>query len=223
MNMINNLFSIFDPSTSFISLAWIRIIPLSILIRNKKFIRNTKMKTLIKVTMAFIKKEISQLIKIKTKINPDIIRKIFVIILLINFIAIYPFIFTETAHISISFTIRLTIWLSIIIFSWKNNFKGIIAHLTPMGTPGNLINFIVIIETIRSIIRPITLSIRLSANIVAGHLLLSLLSSFSIASNINFIISYIPLLILISLEIIVALVQAYVLTTLMTLYQNESN
>lgn len=93
----------------------------------------------------------------------------------------------------------------------------------PLGTPSYLIPFIAIIETIRLIIRPITLSIRLTANIIAGHLLLSLLgSSGSQILRINlFIIFIISQFILIILEIAVSIIQAYVFSILMTLYSRE--
>merc|ERR1711972_202479 len=62
-------------------------------------------------------------------------------------------------------------------FSMKNQYNRLFAHLVPTGTPGALIPVIVIIETVSNVIRPGTLSIRLAANMVAGHLLLTLLGS----------------------------------------------
>jgi F-type H+-transporting ATPase subunit a len=84
-----------------------------------------------------------------------------------------------------------------------------------------LINFIVIIELVRNIIRPITLSVRLCANIVAGHLLLRLLRNFSITSFTLFTISFSGIVILGLLEIAVALIQSYVFITLSSLYATE--
>jgi len=95
-------------------------------------------------------------------------------------------------------------------------------HTIPIGTPLALINFIFIIEIVRNIIRPITLSVRLTANIVAGHLLMLLLSNFSLSSFNNIIISSIPMLILSLLEMAVSLIQAYVFVTLISLYINET-
>jgi len=96
------------------------------------------------------------------------------------------------------------------------------AHLVPQGTPGGLIPVIVIIETVRNIIRPGTLSIRLAANMVAGHLLLSLLGSQKINGSILIlVILLVRLIILIMLELAVACIQAYVFTILRSLYLNE--
>lgn len=91
-----------------------------------------------------------------------------------------------------------------------------------MGTPRFLIPIIVIIETIRNIIRPITLSIRLAANIVAGHLLLTLLGSQG--PNliiINLILLIVGIILLLLLEVAVACIQSYVFTILSSLYLNE--
>jgi len=95
-------------------------------------------------------------------------------------------------------------------------------HMVPQGTPAPLIIFIVIIEMIRNIIRPLTLAVRLSANMIAGHLLISLLRNF--LKNI-YMKASIPLssiiIILITLEMAVSMIQAYVFITLSTLYSNE--
>ena len=97
-----------------------------------------------------------------------------------------------------------------------------LAHMVPNGTPAILIPFIVLIETIRNIIRPGTLAVRLTANIIAGHLLLVLLgnqgpsASFSILS-----VLLIVQILLLTLERAVALIQAYVFAVLTTLYSRE--
>jgi F-type H+-transporting ATPase subunit a len=92
----------------------------------------------------------------------------------------------------------------------------------PQGTPSVLIPFIVIIETIRNVIRPGTLAIRLSANIIAGHLLLTLLGNTgnSLSSSLLAILILTQLLLL-SLESAVAIIQSYVFTILRTLYSRE--
>lgn len=169
-----------------------------------------------------IEKEVKELIQYKTKkYSQKIITKTFIMLIILNTIALIPFNFTPTAHLSISITISLTIWLSVLGWGLINSFKKIILHLTPMGTPNSLINFIVLIESVRNLIRPITLSVRLSANIVAGHLLIALLANFSLISPINTSITYIFIIILTILEIIVSLIQAYVIRTLISLYHNE--
>merc|ERR1712210_296431 len=109
-----------------------------------------------------------------------------------------------------------------IVFSIKNQYNRLFAHLVPSGTPVALIPDIVIIETVRNVIRPGTLSIRLAANIVAGHLLLTLLGSQGPAARGLVIIGLIvSLILLLCLELAVACIQAYVFAILRSLYLNE--
>jgi len=101
-------------------------------------------------------------------------------------------------------------------------YNNLLAHLVPLGTPSFLIPVMVVIETVRNIIRPITLSIRLAANMVAGHLLLTLLGSQGPgASGIILIVLIISLILLLILEVAVACIQSYVFTILRSLYLNE--
>merc|ERR1712066_1126024 len=95
------------------------------------------------------------------------------------------------------------------------HYNSLLAHLVPSGTPVALIPLIVIIETVRSIIRPGTLSVRLAANMVAGHLLLTLLSSQGPnTSGVVLICLILGLILLLILEVGVACIQAYVFTVL---------
>lgn len=97
-----------------------------------------------------------------------------------------------------------------------------LAHLVPQGTPSLLIIFIVIIETVSNIIRPLTLAVRLSANIIAGHLLITLLGNqTAISHNITLIILLISQIILLILESAVAIIQSYVFAVLSSLYSSE--
>merc|ERR1711878_33994 len=133
-----------------------------------------------------------------------------------------PYIFTRSRHISFTLTLAIPIWIGRIVFSIKNQYNRLFAHLVPSGTPVALIPVIVIIETVRNVIRPGTLSIRLAANIVAGHLLLTLLGSQGPAARGLVIITLIvSLILLLCLELAVACIQAYVFTILRSLYLNE--
>jgi F-type H+-transporting ATPase subunit a len=100
----------------------------------------------------------------------------------------------------------------------------IFTHLVPRGTPNVLIPVIVIIETVRNVIRPFTLCIRLAANMIAGHLLLSLLGSNFVISRTRVILSLLVIIILLLvLELAVACIQSYVFMVLSSLYINELN
>merc|ERR1712179_223232 len=145
----------------------------------------------------------------------------FFFIFFCNLIGLAPYIFTSSSHISFTLTLAIPIWIGRIVFSIKNQYNSLFAHLVPRGTPVALIPVIVIIETVSNIIRPGTLSIRLAANIVAGHLLLTLLGSQGPAARGLVILGLIRLILLLCLELAVACIQAYVFTILRSLYLNE--
>ena len=98
----------------------------------------------------------------------------------------------------------------------------ILAHLVPRGTPGLLQPFIVLIELVRNVIRPLTLRVRLIANMIAGHLLLTLLGSLGTTSY-GFMFIIIGIVLILMLELSVALIQAYVFIILASLYLREVN
>jgi F-type H+-transporting ATPase subunit a len=98
------------------------------------------------------------------------------------------------------------------------------AHLVPQGTLSVLIPFIVCIETISNVIRPGTLAVRLTANIIAGHLLLTLIGNTGNSlSSIILSILLISQVALLILESAVAIIQSYVFAVLSTLYSREVN
>jgi len=148
--------------------------------------------------------------------------RIFFFILFNNFMGLFPYIFTRRRHISFTLTLALPLWLGRILISILYQYNNLLAHLVPTGTPSFLIPVIVFIETVRNIIRPLTLSIRLAANMVAGHLLLTLLGSQGPTLRIfNLILLIGGLFILLLLEVAVACIQSYVFTILSSLYLNE--
>jgi F-type H+-transporting ATPase subunit a len=109
------------------------------------------------------------------------------------------------------------------IFGWVNNTNHILSHLVPQGTPNALIIFIVIIELVRNLIRPVTLCVRLTANLIAGHLLITLLGNFIIRINVTLIpVIILAPIVLTTLESAVAFIQSYVFVTLITLYRSET-
>lgn len=225
--MITNLFSIFDPSSSIfnLSLNWISTILGIIIIPSIYWLTPSRYNYLWNRILKILHNEFKILLGNKNSNGSSLIFiSLFTIILFNNFIGLFPYIFTRTRHLCLTISLALPLWLSFILFGWINNSQHIFAHLVPQGTPPILIPFIVCIETIRNIIRPGTLAIRLTANIIAGHLLLTLLSNNG--SLINLILLNILIfsqIILLSLERAVAIIQSYVFSVLITLYSREIN
>jgi F-type H+-transporting ATPase subunit a len=219
--MITNLFSSFDPSTRrTLSLNWVSGIILALIV-NVFWVKKRASKQLIRLLTEGLYKEF-KIIVFKNKYFRFVLISLFIFIIINNFIGLFPYIFTSTSHIVISLTMAVPLWLGIILFGWIKFNKDMFAHLVPQRTPGVLIPFMVLIESVRNIIRPMTLAIRLSANIIAGHLLMTLLGN-QLAQAAP---SALPLVILVqlalvSLEIAVSMIQAYVFCVLITLYIGE--
>ena len=224
--MITNLFSIFDPSTKIfilnISLNWLSIIFIILLIPNLYWLIPNNLNLIYSKLLNLLFNEFKIIVKKKNNNFNLIFISLFIFILINNFLGLFPYIFTRTRHLAINLTLAFPLWLGIIIYGWINLTNHIFIHLVPQGTPNVLIPFIVLIESIRNIIRPITLTIRLTANIIAGHLLLTLLGNIGP----KLIIIFLPFLLLIqiillTLESAVAIIQSYVFSVLITLYARE--
>jgi len=222
MKMITNLFSTFDPSSSMLNLSWIILLLVPFIYTKKIWANNNTTATIISFVYKTFIKEISYTLSKETKPSQKLIIIMFITILPLNFIALYPQIFSATAHLSITLPFSLSIWLFVMLLGWRKKTKHILAHLVPQGTPLALINFIVLIELVRNLIRPITLCVRLTANMIAGHLLISLLGSALIELSLtSFRVTLAVPTILTILEIAVATIQRYVFITLISLYVAE--
>nr|YP_010464227.1 ATP synthase F0 subunit 6 [Strongylium pinfaense]UUL71604.1 ATP synthase F0 subunit 6 [Strongylium pinfaense] len=220
-----NLFSSFDPSTNWNStfnwtstlLGFMFIPPMFWLIPSRlSFVWNTVTKTL--------HKEFKTLLGPKIKGSSLVFISLFTLIMYNNFLGLFPYIFTSTSHMVLTLSLALPLWLSFMLFGWINNTIHMFAHLVPQGTPPILMPFMVCIETISNIIRPGTLAIRLSANMIAGHLLMTLLGNTgSILSSYMVSLLLITQILLLLLESAVAIIQSYVFAVLSTLYSSEVN
>lgn len=222
--MITNLFRVFDPSTSIFnfSLNWLRTFLGIMFIPSLFWVIPSRYSFLWIKIIKTLHFEFKILINSPFNGRTLMFISLFSIILFNNFLGLFPYIFTRTRHIVITLSLALPLWISFILYGWLINTQHMFIHLVPQGTPSILIIFIVCIETIRNVIRPGTLAIRLTANIIAGHLLITLLGNTgSLISYYIIILLLIVQIILIILECAVAIIQSYVFTVLRTLYSRE--
>ena len=224
---MNNLFSIFDPNVIWIrfELNWVRSIIVLMWMPNVYWLIKSKPNFLLWKLLDSLSKEYRlNFAPLNSPGHTHWAISIFVIILLNNLAGLTPYTFTSTRHLSFSVTLALSIWIGYIFYRIVINLGRFLAHLVPVGTPYVLMPFIVIIELISNIIRPITLSVRLAANLVAGHLLITLIRSPIVRVSFYAIIILLSLLyLLMILESAVAFIQAYVFRILSTLYLREVN
>nr|YP_009158761.1 ATP synthase F0 subunit 6 [Crella elegans]AKO90218.1 ATP synthase F0 subunit 6 [Crella elegans] len=152
---------------------------------------------------------------------------IFVFIMVVNIMGLFPYVFTPTAHIVVTFGLSLSIMIAVTllgVLTFKTQFFSI---LVPGGVPLSLAPFLVIIETLSYMIRAISLGVRLFANISAGHLLFAILSGFAFNLLLNgfLFLGGFPVLIMgliTLLELMVAVIQAYVFSLLVVIYFGDT-
>nr|AVN67267.1 ATP synthase F0 subunit 6 [Aeluropoda insignis] len=225
---MTNLFSVFDPSTTIFntSLNWTSTMLGLLIIPSSLWLIPSRHNILWNKILITLHSEFKTLIGYKS-INKGasfIFISLFSIIMFNNFLGLFPYVFTSTSHLSMTLSLALPLWLSFMMFGWINNTQHMFAHLVPQGTPPILMPFMVCIETISNLIRPGTLAVRLAANMIAGHLLLTLLGNtghfMSLPLLTMLLSTQIALLIL---ESAVAIIQSYVFAVLSALYSSEVN
>nr|AFU55317.1 ATP synthase subunit 6 [Haemaphysalis humerosa] len=220
--MMNNLFSIFDPSTStWFSMNWMVMFMFMFMYPSFYWISSSMFIISWKILLSkFFQEMMNNLKSFKLK-NILMFTSIFIFILFTNMLGLIPYVFTASSHLIFTMFFAFPLWLSLIIFSLLNKFNKFMSHLVPLGSPIFLSSFMVIIETVSNLIRPITLSVRLMANMISGHLLIHLLSSLSLLNNMMFMMTIPIMIVLLILETAVAIIQSFVFVTLISLYLNE--
>nr|YP_010402387.1 ATP synthase F0 subunit 6 [Lysmata boggessi]QVT15578.1 ATP synthase F0 subunit 6 [Lysmata boggessi]QXJ42670.1 ATP synthase F0 subunit 6 [Lysmata boggessi] len=225
--MMTNLFSSFDPSSSLIfnfHLNWISSTLSLIFIPFLYWFSNSRWATLWSKICGILHSEFKTLMGFTNPGGTIFMVTLFTIIAFNNSLGLLPYIFTSTSHLAVTLALALPLWISFMIYGWLNRTKLMFAHLVPMGTPGPLMPFMVLIETVSNIIRPGTLAVRLAANMIAGHLLLTLLGSTgpSLSQTLLYLLLSSQILLL-TLESAVAVIQSYVFAVLTALYASEVN
>lgn len=154
---------------------------------------------------------------------------IFLYICCLNLIGLIPYSYTVTSHLIVTFALSVFIFIGINIITIRTHGLKMFSLFLPSGTSLILAFLLVPIEIISYIFKPISLSIRLFANMMAGHTLLKVIAGFAYTlmglTGLLFFVHYVPLLILIPLfllELGVSLIQAFVFSVLICIYLNDA-
>nr|QOW08834.1 ATP synthase subunit 6 [Carpilius convexus] len=221
-----NLFSIFEPSSSIFnfSMNWMSTLLGLMFIPYLYWASPSRWSLVWSKLIQILHNEFKALLTSSHIGSSMMFISLFSLIVFNNFLGLLPYVFTSSSHMAMTLSLSLPLWITLMIFGWMNHTRHMFAHLVPQGTPFILMPFMVLIETISNIIRPGTLAIRLAANMIAGHLLLTLLGSTgpSLSISILSILVFSQMLLLI-LESAVAIIQSYVFAVLSTLYTSEIN
>nr|AUO29139.1 ATP synthase F0 subunit 6 [Platorchestia parapacifica] len=219
---MTNLFSIFDPATStFLSMNWVSFLLFIFFFPYKMWLVPSRYSASMIYLIEYLFKQFSPITK---KMQYILITSVtyFIFIMFNNVMGLFPYVFTASSHMVFTLSLALMSWLALMLYGWLNNSSNLLVHMIPQGTPYVLMPFMVIIETISNLIRPGTLAVRLAANMIAGHLLMVLLSN-ALASSSLYIFSFVftAQMALTLLESAVSFIQAYVFSVLITLYMDE--
>nr|YP_009654814.1 ATP synthase F0 subunit 6 [Megymenum gracilicorne]QCI09382.1 ATP synthase F0 subunit 6 [Megymenum gracilicorne] len=221
--MMTNLFSTFDPATNMnLSMNWTSVLISFIIMPTTYWVSLNRIIMLLSKIINSLNNEFKLLMGVNNKGMTIMGISLFMFILFNNMMGLLPYIFTSSSHLAFTMTLALPLWLSIMMFGWFNHTNHMLAHLVPTGTPNILMPFMVLIETTSNLIRPGSLAVRLTANMIAGHLLMSLLGNNTMsASSMTLTLIYLVQIMLMMFEMAVALIQAYVFSILSTLYASE--
>ena len=190
-------------------------------IKNKKIIPN-RFQTMSELLYEFIANMINDNIGHKGKKFFPFIFTLFTFILFGNLLGMLPYSFTFTSHIIVTFALAMFIFLFITLIGiFMHGFK-FFGLFVPKGAPMLMLPLMIPIEIISYLSRPISLSVRLFANMMAGHTMLKIFAGFIFSLGIFGIAPLIIDVALTALEVLIAILQAYVFTILTCIYLNEA-
>ena len=190
--------------------------------KEKKIIPN-KIQLIAEMFYTFVAKMISDTAGSKAKPYFPFIFSLFMFVLFCNMVGMLPYSFTVTSHIIVTFILAAIVFIGVTIIGFVKHGIKYLELFVPKGVPVVLLPLIVIIEIISYLSRPISLSVRLFANMMAGHTMLKVFGGFVISLGI--LGGWLPLgfsIALTGLEILVAFLQAYVFAILTCIYLNDA-
>lgn len=154
---------------------------------------------------------------------------LFMFVLVANLFGMFPFFFTVTSHIIVTFALAILVMSVVIIYGFMRNGLGFLKLFVPAGVPGYVLPIVIPIEIVSFLSRPISLSVRLFANVLAGHITLKVFAGFIVTLGslgvLGFLGAALPLFMtvaLTALEFLVAALQAYVFAVLTSMYINDA-
>ncbi|WP_417685353.1 F0F1 ATP synthase subunit A [Roseibium sp.] len=154
---------------------------------------------------------------------------LFMFVLVANLFGMFPYFFTITSHIIVTFALAMLVILTVTLYGFMRHGTKFLHLFVPSGVPGALIPIVAPIEVISFLSRPVSLSVRLFANMLAGHITLKVFAGFVVSLSamgaVGVAGAVLPLgmtVALTALEFLVAFLQAYVFTVLTCMYLNDA-
>uniref|UniRef100_UPI0030FF197B ATP synthase F0 subunit 6 n=1 Tax=Struwela camposi TaxID=2859449 RepID=UPI0030FF197B len=229
--MLTDIFSSFDPATNALfnifpsPIFWFSNMFLVMVISTSFWQTHHQISTLIYMPKAFMTSQTSRTKGSNMKAFHGVITALFLSLIAINLTGLTPYVFSISSHLFFTLSLALPIWLALIMSSITYSPSRFLGGLLPGGAPDWLNPFLVIVESLSILVRPITLSFRLAANMSAGHIVLALIGIYGSAAIFSSSYSMISLISIqtfyILFEIAICLIQAYIFCLLITLYSDD--
>ncbi len=147
---------------------------------------------------------------------------LFMFVLTCNLLGMLPYSFTVTSHIVVTFALAILIFIGVTIIGFMRHGAHYFHLFLPDGVPWWMAPLMVFIELLAYLARPVTLSVRLAANMMAGHTMLKVIAGFVAMMGLFGVLPIALLIILVGFEIFVAVLQAYIFTVLTCVYLNDA-
>ena len=213
----------FTNASLFMTISSITILLLLFFGTKKKSLIPSKLQLVTEMSYTFIAKMINDTAGLSAKPFFPLIFTLFMFVLFCNMVGMVPYSFTVTSHIIVTFMLAASIFVGVTIIGFiKHGFKYL-ELFVPKGVPILLLPLIIVIELISYLSRPVSLSVRLFANMMAGHTMLKVFGGFVI--SLGLLGGWLPLgfsVALTGLEILIAFLQAYVFAILTCIYLNDA-
>jgi len=213
----------FTNASLFMTVSAITILFLLFFGTKKKSIVPSKLQLVTEMSYMFVAKMINDTAGSNARSYFPFVFTLFMFVLFCNMIGMLPYSFTVTSHIIVTFFLAAIVFIGVTVIGFMKHGIKYLLLFVPKGVPIVLLPLIVIIEIISYLSRPISLSVRLFANMMAGHTMLKVFGGFVI--SLGLLGGWLPLsfsVALTGLEILVAFLQAYVFAILTCIYLNDA-
>ncbi len=147
---------------------------------------------------------------------------LFIFIITCNILGMLPFSFTVTSHIIVTFIMAIVVFIGVTIIGFARHGFHYLLLFLPSGTPLVMAPLMIFTELFAYMVRPVSLSVRLAANMTAGHIVMKVIASFVIMAGIAGVLPFALLFALTGFEIFVAVLQAYIFTILSCVYLTDA-
>jgi len=213
----------FTNASLFMAISALTILLLLFFGTKKKLLIPSKLQLVTEMSYTFIAKMINDTAGSNAKAFFPFIFTLFMFVLFCNMVGMLPYSFTVTSHIIVTFALAASIFIGVTIIGFIKHGIKYLELFIPKGVPFYILPLIVVIEIISYLSRPVSLSVRLFANMMAGHTMLKVFGGFVI--SLGLLGGWLPLgfsVALTGLEILIAFLQAYVFAILTCIYLNDA-